>query len=51
MMLYNDVNIKIVSGRLGHAKTSTTQNIYQSAATKTMQSQAVEKLDDIILKK
>ena len=51
MMLYNDVNIKIVSEMLGHAKTSTTQNIYQSAATKTMQSQAVEKLEDIIFKK
>ncbi len=36
---------------LGHAKTSTTQNIYQAAATRTMQSQAVEKLEYILFKK
>lgn len=51
MMLYNDINVKIVSEMLGHAKTSTTQNIYQAAATKTMQSQAVENLENIIFKK
>lgn len=50
-LLYNDTNIKVVSEMLGHAKTSTTQNIYQAAATRTMQSQAVEKLEDILFKK
>ena len=51
MLLYNDTNVKVVSEMLGHARTSTTQNIYQAAATKTMQTQAVEKLEDIIFKK
>lgn len=50
-LLYNDTNIKVVSEMLGHAKTSTTQNIYQAAATRTMQSQAVEKLENILFKK
>lgn len=51
MLLYNDTNVKIVSEMLGHAKTSTTQNIYQAATTKTMQIQAIEKLEDIIFRK
>lgn len=51
LMLYNDVNIKIVSEMLGHARTSTTQNIYQAAATKTLQNQAVESMSNILFKK
>lgn len=51
MMLYSDVNIKIVSEMLGHARTSTTQNIYQASATRTMQSDAISNLENMIFKK
>lgn len=51
MMIYEeDVNIKIVSEVLGHARTSTTQNFYQASAV-SMHSAAVSSLENTIFKK
>ena len=47
LLIASGTNIKTVSGRLGHASTSTTGNIY-SHAIKTTDEIAAEKLDDIL---
>lgn len=51
MMIYEEeINIKIVSEVLGHARTSTTQNFYQASAM-SMHGAAVSKLENMIFKK
>ena len=48
MLIYEEeVNIKIVSEVLGHARTSTTQNFYQASAM-SMHSAALSKLENTI---
>ena len=47
LLIASGTNIKTVSGRLGHASTSTTGNIY-SHAIKTADEIAAEKLEDIL---
>lgn len=43
--LENNINVKIVSEMLGHARTSTTQNIYQHLITENLQKEAVNGLE------
>ena len=47
MALKAGVSVKVVAQRLGHAKTSITLDIY-SHATKDLQAQAAEAIDDIL---
>lgn len=47
MALEAGVNVKIVSERLGHSKSSTTQDLYQHV-TPTMQVDAAEKVAGLI---
>lgn len=48
-MIEQGVDIRTVSGRLGHAKTSTTVNIYAHMLKKPDQ-EAAEKIDNIFNK-
>lgn len=51
MLIYEEeVNIKVVSEVLGHARTSTTQNFYQASAM-SMHSAAVSRLENTIFNK
>lgn len=47
-LLLNDVNVKVVSELLGHSKTSTTQDFYQSSATKTIHRESIEKIEKMM---
>lgn len=44
LMIYDDVNIRIVADALGHSRTSTTQNYYQGMAKKSMHRSEVLKI-------
>ncbi len=46
LMIYDDVNIRIVADALGHSRTSTTQNYYQSMAKKSMHRSEVLKIGE-----
>ncbi|MDD4564646.1 MAG: tyrosine-type recombinase/integrase [Eubacteriales bacterium] len=47
LQIMNGIPVRTVSARLGHAKTSTTSNIY-SHAIQSLDAKAAEVLDDII---
>ena len=49
LLISQNVDIKTVSNRLGHAQTSTTMNIYSHALQK-MDEQAAATLDDLLTK-
>lgn len=46
LMIYDDVNIRIVADALGHSRTSTTQNYYQGMAKKSMHRSEVIKIGE-----
>lgn len=50
LLISQNVDVKTVSNRLGHAQTSTTMDIY-SHALKKMDEQAAAVLDDLLIKK
>ena len=50
LALSNGINIKIISDMLGHAKTSTTHNIYANY-TASMQQSSVVKIEDAMFKR
>ena len=50
LLISQNVDVKTVSNRLGHAQTSTTMDIY-SHALKKMDEQAASVLDDLLVKK
>lgn len=50
LLIAQGVNVRTVSNRLGHAQTSTTENIY-SHAIKTADERAVEALEEILTQK
>ncbi len=50
LLISQNVDVKTVSNRLGHAQTSTTMDIY-SHALKKMDEQAATVLDDLLVKK
>ena len=51
LLLENNVNIKVISERLGHSNTSITLNIYSHLINKTLQAEAVKALDSLNLVK
>ena len=50
LLISQNVDVKTVSNRLGHAQTSTTMDIYSHALRK-MDEQAANVLDDLLVKK
>ncbi|MCI8312199.1 MAG: site-specific integrase [Lachnospiraceae bacterium] len=46
LMIYDDVNIRIVADALGHSRTSTTQNYYQGMAKKSLHRSEILKIGE-----
>lgn len=50
LLIYNGVDVRTVSARLGHSQTSTTMNIY-AEAIQSAEAAAADVLDDVLIKK